>query len=78
MGEWRELAERLVELDLAIEDLSSWATAPEDVANLAQLESLRAEVLRAIAEERISPRLRQRLGHGEFRRSLTLVPDPRD
>jgi hypothetical protein len=40
MGEWRELAERLVELDLAIEDTDSWATSPDDIAELRRLERL--------------------------------------
>lgn len=34
MSEWQELAELLVEVDLAIEDLDSWATEPEDLAAL--------------------------------------------
>lgn len=61
MGEWRDLAEHLVELDLAIEDLDSWATETEDVARLERLENLRDDLGAAIVHQRISGRLRKRL-----------------
>ena len=58
MNEWRELTERLVKLDFAIEDLDSWASAPEDVERLARLEALRDDVQAAIAGRHVSRRLR--------------------
>ena len=61
MGEWRELAERLVELDFEIEDLDSWATAPADVAELERLEALRDEVFAAVSDRRIPSHLLERL-----------------
>jgi hypothetical protein len=61
MGEWRELAERLVEIDFRIEDLGSWATEPEDVEELERLEELRDEVLAAVGRRRIPHGLRERL-----------------
>jgi hypothetical protein len=53
MSEWRELAERLVEVDLAIEDRESWATAPEDVEELVRLERLRDEIQAVLARRRL-------------------------
>ena len=64
MGEWRELAERLVEIDLRIEHLGSWATGPEDVEELKRLEELRDEVLAAVGRRRIPHELRDRLRDG--------------
>ena len=79
MGEWRDLAEWLVELDIAIEDLSTWATDPDDIAELARLEGLRDEMRVAVAQQRISRRLRQSLvAHGSRRGSPVVATDPRD
>jgi hypothetical protein len=79
MGEWRELAERLVELDLAIEDTDSWATSPDDIAELRRLERLRDEIQAAVAEHRISGRLRRELEEHVLKRSLPIAAsDPRD
>lgn len=61
MGEWRELAERLVEVDFAIEDLDGWATNPDDVAELERLEELRDDIFAAVARRRIPLSLRDRL-----------------
>jgi len=78
MGEWREVAERLVGVDLAIEDLDAWASEPEDVAELQHLEDLREELLTAVARRRISRGLRERL-HDGWRYTLTgTMIDPRD
>lgn len=76
MGEWQELTERLVEVDLAIEDLDSWATEPGAIAALERLEDLRNEMLAAISRHRIPRRLRERLHGREI--SLAGTPDPRD
>ena len=79
MVEWRDLAERLVELDLAIEDLDGWATDPDDLAELRQLEWLRDEIQAAVADQRISRRLRWHLeAHGLRRSSPVAATDPRD
>jgi hypothetical protein len=78
MKEWRELAERLVELDMAIEDLGSWATAPEDVYELKRLESLRDELQQALAERRVTRHLRERLDMHGRPASQPLTFDPRD
>ena len=79
MSEWRDLAESLVELDLAIEDLGAWATDPDDVAELGRLESLRDEIQAAVAQHRIPRRLRQQLEeHGARRSSPVAATDPRD
>ncbi len=64
MSEWRELTERLVYLDFAIEDLDAWASAAEDVEELARLEALRDELQAAIAEHHVSRRVRQLLREG--------------
>ena len=42
------LAVRLVRLDLAIEDLDSWATTPDDLAALKRLEELRDALQEAL------------------------------
>ena len=78
MNEWQELAERLVEVDLRIEDLDSWATEPESIAALKRLEELRDEMHAAVAHHRISRGLQHWLREGErFSLSGTLI-DPRD
>ena len=77
MSEWRELAERLVKLDFAIEDLDSWASAPEDVERLAELETLRDDVQAAIADRHISRRLRELLDAGAPSIHSAMI-DPRD
>jgi hypothetical protein len=80
MGEWRELAERLVELDLAIEDTDSWATSPDDIAELRRLERLGGTRYKPPStEHRISRRLRRQLeGHVLKRSSPVAASDPRD
>ena len=79
MNEWRELAEQLVELDLTIEDLGSWATRPEDIAELRRREELRDEIQFALRLHHMPRRLRRRLEDhslaGEWPPSVT---DPRD
>jgi hypothetical protein len=79
VGEWQELAEALVELDIQIEDLEGWATRPEDVDRLKELEALRDQVGSAIAFHHIPAglhrRLRARDGAGRLRSAAT---DPRD
>lgn len=79
MNEWRELAEQLVELDLMIEDLDSWATAPEDIAELRRCEELRDEIQFALRLHHVPRRLRRQLEDdslvGARPQSVT---DPRD
>jgi hypothetical protein len=79
VGEWPRLIEQLVELDIAIEDLDSWATDPADVEELKGLEALRDDVRSAVARGRVSKRLHTRLeeGHPELGSSPATV-DPRD
>lgn len=79
MGEWSELAETLVELDLAIEDLEGWATRPEDVDELKRLEALRDDVFLALSLHHVPSRLRRRLERQHDHDSLTgPSTDPRD
>lgn len=78
MSEWQKLAERLVEIDFAIESLESWATEFEDVAELARLEKLRDDIHSAVTQRRISRGLRARL-HEDRQHSFAGTPtDPRD
>jgi hypothetical protein len=78
MSDWKELAERLVEVDLRIEDLDSWATEPESVAALKRLEDLRDEMQAAIAHHRMPRRLRGWLHDGQGHRLTLATIDPRD
>jgi hypothetical protein len=77
--EWSELAEWLVELDFAIEDREFWATRPEDIAELEQLEQDRNDIQTALSVHHMPSRLRRRLRD----RSSSAEPsramiDPRD
>jgi len=79
MSEWRDLAELLVELDLTIEDLDSWASAPEDVAELERREELRDQIHLAIRFHYVPRQLRRQLA--ELDAVGVLRPasiDPRD
>ncbi|MGN6800113.1 MAG: hypothetical protein ACTHKS_18390 [Gaiellaceae bacterium] len=79
MSEWRALAELLVELDLTIEDLDSWATAPEDIAELQRREELRDEIQLAVRFHYVPRQLRRQLAG--LRSVGVLRPrqlDPRD
>lgn len=78
VGEWSDLAETLVELDLAIEELDSWATRDEDVAVLKRLEELRDQVQNALSTHHVSRRLRQRLQAGHTSEPGPVTTDPRD
>lgn len=79
MSEWSELAERLVELDFAIEDIESWATTPEDIEQLKQLEGLRDELLYAMAFHHMPKRLFRRLQDSQYTHSSCgAAVDPRD
>ena len=79
MGEWSELTECLVELDFSIEELESWATRPEDIAKLEELERLRDDVQTALALHHIPARLRRRLSeHADVAVSGPATNDPRD
>jgi len=79
MTEWRDLAELLVELDLQIEDLDSWATAPEDVDELRGREELRDELQYALRFHHVPRRLRLRLeGMGSVGELRPALLDPRD
>lgn len=79
MGEWQKLAERLVEIDLSIEDFDSWATEPEDVAAFERLEELRDQLQEAIAQGRISRKVRRSLEDEVLLPRLSgIATDPRD
>jgi hypothetical protein len=78
MSEWRDLTERLVELDLAIEDRDAWATRPEDVEELEHLEHLRDEVRDALARHHVSRDLRHRLEEHAVDGFVPATTDPRD
>jgi len=79
MSEWRDLAELLVELDLAIEDLDSWASAPEDVAELARREELRDQIHLAVRFHHVPCHLRRQLAELGALGGLRPAPiDPRD
>jgi hypothetical protein len=65
MNEWQALAERLVELDLAIEEIDSWATASEDIAELQRQEALRDEIHLALRFHHLPRRLRRQLDQSE-------------
>lgn len=61
----QDLAERLVELDLAIEEIDSWATASEDIAELQRQEALRDEIQLALRCHHLPRRLRRQLDQTE-------------
>ena len=65
VSEWRELTERLVEVNLAIEDREGWATRPEDVEELERLETLRDDLQDALAHHHVRKGLRKRLREEE-------------
>jgi hypothetical protein len=77
MSEWSQLAECLVELDVAIEEMESWATQAEDIAELEQLERLRNDVQSALELHHIPSRLRQRVHerhHLSVMRPISIEP----
>lgn len=79
MNAWQNLAERLVELDLEIEDRDGWATRPEDVEELQELEAQRDQVRGAVARHYIPQALRRRLENQDHSKGLSpLTHDPRD
>jgi hypothetical protein len=79
MSEWRDLTELLVELDLTIEDLDSWATAPEDVVELRRREELRDEIQLAVRFHYVPRQLRRQLaGLGSAAVLRPGISDPRD
>ena len=78
MSEWSDLAETLVELDLAIEELESWATRDEDLDVLKRLEGIRDEVQDALSTHHVSRRLREKLQAGHTRGPGPVTTDPRD
>jgi len=79
VSDWSDLAECLVELDMAIEDRASWATRPEDIAELEQLERLRDDVQTALAVHHLPSRLRRRVRERHhFSVMKPTVVDPRD
>lgn len=79
MGEWQELAEALVDLDIRIEELNGWATRPGDVEQLKELEALRDQVRSAIAYRHIPRGLQRRLREDEHSRHTSpAANDPRD
>jgi hypothetical protein len=61
MSEWRDLTELLVELDLTIEDLDCWASAPEAVAELQRREELRDQIHLAVLFHSVPRQLRRQL-----------------
>ncbi len=77
MSRRHNLAEYLVELDLAIEDVGAWATRPEDVEKLKRFETLRDAVQAAL----IGNRVRANVWFDDRRTVDALGPtclDPRD
>jgi hypothetical protein len=78
MSEWTGLAQWLVELDLAIEDLESWATSGKDIEELKRLEGLRDEVQYALSRHHVSERLCQKLEAARRNASSPVTIDPRD
>jgi hypothetical protein len=77
VDEWREAVRQLVELDLRIEDLDSWATDTESVAELERLEAARDDIRDAISEGRVTDRLRRRL-EDAAPTGAAAATDPRD
>jgi hypothetical protein len=79
MDVWTALARRLVEVDLAIENLNGWATTPEDTEELRRLEELRKEIQAALASHHVSRRLRRSLEEsGPDHAPTSEGTDPRD
>lgn len=79
MSDWQELAELLVQLDLQIEDLNGWATEPEDIERLEELEALRTDVRFALTFHHVPRGLRKRLWTRDHRTELARLPsEPRD
>lgn len=79
MDVWTALAQRLVEIDLAIENLNGWATRPEDTEELRRLEELRKGIQAALASHHVSRRLRRSLeASGPDRAPTSEGIDPRD
>ncbi|HEU5363586.1 MAG TPA: hypothetical protein VFU56_09610 [Gaiellaceae bacterium] len=78
-AEWTDLAARLVEINLAIENLDGWATRPDDVEDLKELEALRGELEAALTSRHLPRRLRRRLDEPHPVRLSGAAPnDPRD
>jgi hypothetical protein len=79
MDVWTGLAQRLVEVDLAIENLNGWATTPEDIEELRRLEESRKGIRAALASRHVSRRLRRSLEASEPDHAPTSGEiDPRD
>lgn len=79
MDVWTALAKRLVEVDLAIENLNEWATTPEDVEELRRLEELRKGIQAALATRHVSRRLRRSVeALGPDHAPTSAEIDPRD
>ena len=81
MGEWQDLAELLVEVDIQIEELNGWATRPEDIAELDELEELRTDLRFALTFHHVPRGLRKRLRRREREGSTTAhrsASEPRD
>ena len=79
MSEWSDLAQSLVGLDFAIEELESWATRDEDVQLLRRLEELRDEIQEALARHRLTAHLRRSLREREGSPELChATTEPRD
>ena len=79
MDTWRDLAELLVHVDVAIEELDGWATRYEDVERLEALETLSEEIQRAMRSRHLSRRLRRRLEQRDRNGFLAFADvDPRD
>jgi hypothetical protein len=76
----RYLTERLVRLDLAIEELDGWANEPEDLEELHQLERLRDEVRTVLEGRRARADLHERLADvfAERGRVTPASIEPRD
>ncbi|HET7137376.1 MAG TPA: hypothetical protein VFI04_03405 [Gaiellaceae bacterium] len=79
MSEWQRLAESLVELDIQIEELDGWATRPEDLSRLKELEALRGRVRFALASRHVPRGLQRRVrSRDDDLRIGPVANDPRD
>jgi len=76
----RYLTERLVRLDLAIEEIDAWANEPEDLEELHQLERLRNEVRAVLEGRRARADLHERLADAFAERGSVRAAsiEPRD
>jgi hypothetical protein len=73
MDTWRDLAELLVHVDIAIEELDGWATRTEDVERLGELERLSEEIQTAMRSRHLSRQLRRYLEQRDRKQLLAFA-----